>query len=97
MIRVEASGDAILAIDTYIHRYVPSPYEYIHEILSLLAFPRPVQLILEIDEVTVGGERLMKLLLVESVSGTDGHYNSNEQAHNSSSEYSLSLFNVPHQ
>ena len=34
--------------------------------------------------------RLAKLL-VESVSGTDRHYNSNEQAHNSSSEYSLSI------
>ena len=35
-------------------------------------------------------------LLAESVSGTDGHYNSKGQAHNSSSNI-LSLFNVSHQ
>jgi len=39
---------------------------------------------------------LIRQLLVESVSGTDGHYNSKGQAHNSSSKYSLSI-QCPHQ
>ena len=32
---------------------------------------------------------------MERVSGTDGYYNSKGQARNSSSKYSLSLFNIP--
>ena len=39
----------------------------------------------------VNGKNKEGPVLVESVSGMDGHYNSNEQAHNSSSEYSLAI------